>query len=151
MREYIKNPSHSDSYYEKVTLTKGFSALKNLEKAGKAGVTTPMIYELNTKEMKLKTEPLTERFESTDAFIRRNQQDQAQLDKLFGFLGEALGVLHNAGILHGNLDHERILVNKEGLKDYKSICFTSFGLSTTSNDNEDKAADIRLLGMLSKL
>ena len=58
--------------------------------------------------------------------------------KLSKEIGEKVAILHNKGIIHGDLTTSNMIFNKE-------ICFIDFGLSFFSHKTEDKAVDLHLL------
>ena len=60
-------------------------------------------------------------------------------------MGEVIGRIHFAGLLHGDLTTSNIMVHKEGPTDSNSIYLIDFGLSSTSQMAEDKAVDLYVL------
>lgn len=58
--------------------------------------------------------------------------------KLSKEIGEKVAILHNKGIIHGDLTTSNMIFNKE-------IYFIDFGLSFFSHKTEDKAVDLHLL------
>jgi len=58
--------------------------------------------------------------------------------KLCSEIGEKVAILHNNGIIHGDLTTSNMILNKE-------IFFIDFGLSFFSEKTEDKAVDLHLL------
>lgn len=57
--------------------------------------------------------------------------------------------MHEVGIMHGALNPKKIMVktSKDGLQ-VDSVCLIGFGKSTESKAIDDKAIDLRLLGIL---
>ncbi len=60
--------------------------------------------------------------------------------KYLNLVGEWLAIMHNEGIIHGDLTTSNILLDKN-----KKIFLIDFGLSFFSKKIEDKAVDIHLL------
>ncbi len=58
--------------------------------------------------------------------------------KLCKEIGKKVAILHNNGMIHGDLTTSNMIFNKE-------IYFIDFGLSFFSNKTEDKAVDLHLL------
>ena len=53
-------------------------------------------------------------------------------------IGKKIGIMHNSGIIHGDLTTSNMIFNKE-------VYFIDFGLSFFSEKIEDKAVDLHLL------
>jgi len=67
-----------------------------------------------------------------DAFSQKN------FKKLAAEIGKKIALMHNAGIIHGDLTTSNMILAEE-------IYFIDFGLSFFSNKVEDKAVDLHLL------
>ncbi len=66
------------------------------------------------------------------------------LEKKIGLsseIGEKIAILHNNGMIHGDLTTSNMIMNEK----YKKVYFIDFGLSFFSNKIEDKAVDLHLL------
>lgn len=61
--------------------------------------------------------------------------------KLGAEIGEKVAILHNQGIIHGDLTTSNMILRKEK----KEVYFIDFGLSFTSLKEEDKAVDLHVL------
>ncbi|MBI1935096.1 Kae1-associated serine/threonine protein kinase [Candidatus Woesearchaeota archaeon] len=59
-------------------------------------------------------------------------------EKLSAEIGKKIAVLHNNGVIHGDLTTSNMIINKE-------IFFIDFGLSFFSGKAEDKAVDLHVL------
>ena len=64
--------------------------------------------------------------------------DQAR--KLLHSIGEQIGLLHNAGIVHGDLTTSNVIVSPSG-----SPFIVDFGMSRRSTESEDRGVDLHLL------
>lgn len=62
-----------------------------------------------------------------------------ELREVFNLLGRAIGLLHNSGIMHGDLTTANVIRNKGGL------VFVDFGLALRTTRVEDHAVDLRLI------
>lgn len=67
----------------------------------------------------------------------KNILEKKDYIKLSGEIGKKVAILHNTGIIHGDLTTSNMILNKE-------IYFIDFGLSFFSNKIEDKAVDMHL-------
>jgi len=64
--------------------------------------------------------------------------EKSDYKKLSAEIGEKIAILHNNGIIHGDLTTSNMMLSNE-------ICFIDFGLSFFSEKAEDKAVDLHLL------
>jgi len=104
---------------------------KMLSQARRAGVRTPIIYDVDVLEHSLvmqyiKGRTLRERFEE--------QVPSGIPEKI----GDMAGTLHDAGIVHGDLTTSNMLLSSE-------IYLIDFGLSKRSSEIEDFGADFLLM------
>ena len=70
--------------------------------------------------------------------LLKNVLEKKNCLKLSEEIGKKVAVLHNNGIIHGDLTTSNMILNKE-------IYFIDFGLSFFSKKAEDKAVDLHLL------
>ena len=68
-------------------------------------------------------------FEPSKYFIDRESTTIEDLRLFLELAGRAIGLLHNNGLLHGDLTTSNILVNKKGPTDMSSLYLIDFGLS----------------------
>ncbi|MFC1723924.1 lipopolysaccharide kinase InaA family protein, partial [Nanoarchaeota archaeon] len=61
--------------------------------------------------------------------------------KVFGEIGEKVGLMHNNGIIHQDLTTSNMIMHSEK----KKVFLIDFGLSFFSVKEEDKAVDLHLL------
>jgi len=70
-----------------------------------------------------------------------NDIDSAKRREISEEIGRSVGILHSAGIIHGDLTTSNMILKKEDNKIY----FIDFGLSFHSLSVEDRAIDLHLL------
>ena len=70
--------------------------------------------------------------------LLKNMLEKKNYIKLSEEIGKKIAVLHNHGVIHGDLTTSNMILNKE-------IFFIDFGLSFFSKKAEDKAVDLHLL------
>jgi len=96
-----------------------------MKKAGKYNVSVPEVVETSDHSFEM---------EKVDGKKLRDSLDKAKFTKL----GEEVALLHDTGIIHGDLTTSNVIVSD----DLKVI---DFGLAFSSDRLEDKAVDIHLL------
>ncbi|MFH1839615.1 MAG: KEOPS complex kinase/ATPase Bud32, partial [Nanoarchaeota archaeon] len=106
---------------------------KLLVDAAKFGINVPGLYKMDDKEMKVEME-----------FLKGNMlkdilDKSKQRIKLCKEVGRQVAVLHDAGIVHGDLTTSNMLLVKD------KVYFIDFGLGFYSDKVEDKAVDLHLL------
>lgn len=103
---------------------------KVIEKLSSIGFPAPKLIELNEEKSIIKMEKLAG--EKLRDVLHNNHLNLSKE------MGLKVGVLHNNGIIHGDLTTSNMILNKE-------IYFIDFGLSFFSEKTEDKAVDLHLL------
>lgn len=91
-----------------------------LKRAKGAGINTPVIFSITENTI------VMEKLDNTN-----------EHKKLAKEIGKEIAKLHDAGIIHGDLNLINIITTKE-----KKIYFIDFGLGYLSNKIEDKATDL---------
>ena len=119
---------------EKIRKLRTRSEAKLLEKASKI-INIPKLLASNekTKEISLEFIDGKKLSEYLDKFTLEKQK------KILNKIGESVGKLHNAQIIHGDLTTSNMI-----LKENK-VYFIDFGLGLISHKFEDKAVDLHLL------
>ena len=110
---------------------------KLLAKAKEAGVRTPIIFEIDILNTTLVLEYL-------DGEILKTllpKISKKEIQEICEQLGEDIGKLHNAGIIHGDLTTSNIIKNPNE----KQLAFVDFGLGYISDRLEDFGIDLFLL------
>ncbi|MEM2941274.1 MAG: KEOPS complex kinase/ATPase Bud32 [Thermoproteota archaeon] len=100
-----------------------------LSSAKKAGVNTPFIYHVNPVEGWIIMSYI-------EGESLRNLQGSNVFPRFIRVLGEMVGRLHSAGIVHGDLTSANVIVSNERL------IMIDFGLGEYSNEVEKKAEDM---------
>lgn len=67
---------------------------------------------------------------------------------IFSAIGGVVGKLHNAGILHGSLELNHIMVDPKGPTEEKGVYLVGFHSSTPSKEIDDKAVDLKLFSIV---
>lgn len=105
---------------------------KLIEKLNLLGIAAPKFLECDEKEMKISMEYIGGK-------RLRDVLEKLDYAKICKKVGEQVALLHNNGIIHGDLTTSNMIL-KQG-----KIYFIDFGLSFYSEKVEDKAVDIHLL------
>jgi len=99
--------------------------------AKQQGVRTPFIKKIDRKN-----------FEITMEFVEgkrlKDALDSKNAGKYCKKLAEQIALLHNAGIIHGDLTTSNVIVNENSI----DFCLIDFGLGFYSSKLEDKAVDL---------
>jgi len=95
----------------------------------KLPITGPKLIKMDDKEMIIEMELI--KGEKVRDILEKNIE-------LCKEIGKNVALLHNKGMIHGDLTTSNMIFNKE-------IYFIDFGLSFFSNKTEDKAVDLHLL------
>jgi TP53 regulating kinase and related kinases len=132
IRKGYRHESLDDSIRRERTITEAFA----LHGAKAAGVKVPSIIGI---------EPETNTILMThiDGMVARDSIDGmsiAEATKLFKLIGAQIGLLHSAGIVHGDLTTSNIIVTPSG-----APFIVDFGMSKRSTDPEDRGIDLHLL------
>lgn len=108
-----------------------------LVKAKEVGVRVPLIYEIDLKETKLVLEYI-------DGEIVKTILPKLSLkkQKSLGYsIGRSVGLLHNAGIIHGDLTTSNMIITNKT----EQLVLIDFGLGYISDKIEDVGIDMYLL------
>lgn len=101
---------------------------KLLSDAKRAGVKTPVLYDVNLKDKKIVMEEIT-------GLMLKDVIN----DDLAFKLGQEISKLHSRGIIHGDITTSNILLAND------KLVFIDFGLGRYSTLDEDKAVDLLVL------
>ncbi|MBY8993286.1 MAG: Kae1-associated serine/threonine protein kinase [Candidatus Heimdallarchaeota archaeon] len=110
---------------------------KLLAKAKEAGVRTPIIFEIDVSNTTLVLEHIDGEILKT--FLQKISKKEMQ--EICQQLGEDVGKLHNAGIIHGDLTTSNIIKTPKD----NQLVFIDFGLGYNSDRLEDFGIDLFLL------
>lgn len=110
-----------------------------LVKGRAAGVCTPAVFFVDHPTKRLYIEYIEGQAVKHFLFARGTQSPEAL--ELGAKIGQALGRLHNAGVIHGDLTTSNMMVKEDG-----SLVMIDFGLSYVSRNHvEDAAVDLYVL------
>jgi TP53 regulating kinase-like protein len=104
-------------------------------RAKEAGVPTPLIYQVSPEEATIVME-LVEGEKVRDIVDRLGEDERTAL---FRAIGEKAGLLHDAGIVHGDLTTSNIIFSSG------RAVFIDFGLGEMSTETEKRGVDLNLM------
>ncbi|UCH57069.1 MAG: Kae1-associated serine/threonine protein kinase [Candidatus Bathyarchaeota archaeon] len=106
-----------------------------IHRAKAAGVPTPLIYQMDPENAIIV-------MEFVEGKMVKDTVDSLSTEErtvLFHSIGEKAGLLHGAGIVHGDLTTSNIILSKG------RVVFIDFGLSETSEETEKRGVDLNLM------
>ncbi|TKY53403.1 TP53-regulating kinase [Spatholobus suberectus] len=126
----------------KLTLKHLNAEARCMTKARRLGVCTPVLFAVDPVLHTLTFEYI-EGNSVKDVFLEFGSRgvDKECLDNIASQIGDAIGKLHDGGLVHGDLTTSNMLL-KNGTK---QLVLIDFGLSFTSTLPEDKAIDLYVL------
>jgi Kae1-associated kinase Bud32 len=136
VKERIKKGYRIPQIDEKLRKERTAKEVKLLRDARAAGVPTPQVLDVDYNEYKIIMEFIDG--ERVKEFL--GHADNAEIGAVCEQIGQSVGKLHSADIIHGDLTTSNMI-----LKDGK-VYFIDFGLGRHSKRIEDKGVDLRLLG-----
>ncbi len=104
--------------------------------AKRAGVPTPIIYEVDRIGMRI----VMEFIEGRQVKLVLDKLGQKARRKLCELMGRQVARLHRAGIVHGDLTTSNMILTREG-----KVYFVDFGLGEYSPSLEARGVDLHLL------
>jgi len=114
-----------------------------LAEAREAGVSTPLVYFVDYREGELMIQHIQGR-RLKEVLLEEDEGDE-EVERLSSEAGRAVGRLHIAGIVHGDLTTSNFMVTDDG-----GLVLIDFGLSFHSEKVEDRAVDLHLLKQVLK-
>jgi len=105
-----------------------------IHRAKEAGVPTPLIYQADPEGAIIIMEHV--RGERVRDIV--NRLSPAERTALFKTIGEKAGLMHDAGIIHGDLTTSNIILSGD------RVVFIDFGLSESSSETEGRGVDLNL-------
>jgi TP53 regulating kinase-like protein len=106
-----------------------------IHKAKEAGVPTPIIFQVNPVEATI----VMEHIEGEKVRDVVDHLKPFERIELFRAIGEKAGLLHEAGIIHGDLTTSNIIISNG------RVVFIDFGLSEVSDETEKRGVDLNLM------
>lgn len=134
-RRTKKNYRH-ESLDDSIRRERTFSEADTIHQAKVAGAKVPSIVGINLETNSI----LMTHIEGTVLRDGLDTMNRADAVELFQSLGAQIGLLHYAGIIHGDLTTSNIVVTKSG-----NPFIVDFGMSRRSSDPEDRGVDLHLL------
>ncbi|MBO0888430.1 Kae1-associated kinase Bud32 [Candidatus Bathyarchaeota archaeon] len=136
VKRRIKKGYRNESLDRSIRRERTLTEANILHEAKAAGVRVPSIVGLETETDTLLMTHIDGNV-ARDSLDRMNLQDAR---KVFTLLGEQIGLLHSAGIVHGDLTTSNIIVTPSG-----DPFLVDFGMARRSSDPEDRGVDLHLL------
>ena len=106
-----------------------------IHRAKEAGVPTPLIYQVDTADTSIV-------MEYVEGFKVRNLVPTSSIEdnvSLFRLIGREAGMLHAAGVIHGDLTTSNMI------KSGDRVFFIDFGLGEVSWETEKRGVDVNLM------
>ncbi|KZV25456.1 hypothetical protein F511_17234 [Dorcoceras hygrometricum] len=142
VKERFSKKYRHPSLDSKLTLKRLNAEARCMTKARKLGVSTPVLYAvdpiLNTLTFEFVEGPSVK-----DILLDFGLQGvvEERLNDIAGQIGDAIGKLHDGGLVHGDLTTSNMLIRNGS----NQLVLIDFGLSFTSTLPEDKAVDLYVL------
>lgn len=108
---------------------------KVLDKLNRIGFNSPKFISCDSKE-KIFMEKIN------GALVK--EVIEKNFKKICAQIGENAAIMHNNGIIHGDLTTSNMILKEESSSDFGKVYFIDFGLSFFSEKAEDRAVDIHL-------
>jgi TP53 regulating kinase-like protein len=104
--------------------------------AKRAGVPTPVIYQVNPKEATI----VMEFIEGKQVKEILNELSERKRRHICLQIGRSIGKLHESGLIHGDLTTSNMILNSES-----RVVFVDFGLGEKTDELESRAVDLHLM------
>ncbi len=136
VKQRVKKSYRNDVLDDQIRRERTLSEISIIHDAKAAGIRVPSI---------IAVEPESNAFSMThiDGTVARDCLDEMSskdATRLFNELGSMVGLLHSAGIVHGDLTTSNVIVTPTG-----HPFIVDFGMSRRSSDPEDRGVDLHLL------
>ncbi|KAL8530562.1 hypothetical protein ACS0TY_007554 [Phlomoides rotata] len=142
VKERFSKKYRHPSLDSKLTLKRLNAEARCTTKARKLGVSTPVLYAVDPLQHSLTFE-YVEGPAVKDVLLDfgLNGIVEERLDDIATQIGDAIGKMHDGGLIHGDLTTSNMLIRNGSNK----LVLIDFGLSFTSTLPEDKAVDLYVL------
>ncbi|WNY24677.1 bifunctional N(6)-L-threonylcarbamoyladenine synthase/serine/threonine protein kinase [Methanolapillus millepedarum] len=145
VKERIKKGYRLDVLDARIRKERTRTEVRMMTEARRAGVITPTVSGVSDVSIQMEyIDGVPLKF-AVDA----HESDPVFLESLFVFVGKAVGKLHAANIIHGDLTTSNMIytnaTSAEPEKSAVSVCFIDFGLSFTDKNIEAKGVDVHVL------
>ncbi|HKZ45305.1 MAG TPA: KEOPS complex kinase/ATPase Bud32 [archaeon] len=135
VKERIKKNYRIDKIDAELRKARTKKEVKLLTDARKCGVATPKILHVDEKNYKI----IMEYVDGKRVKELLNSSDPETVSKTCTMIGESIGKLHSAGIIHGDLTTSNMILKSS------QIYFIDFGLGEFSKKIEGQGVDMNLL------
>lgn len=139
VKERIKKGYRVKQIDEKLRRERTSHEVKLLTDARTIGVSTPQILHVDKASNKIIMEFISG--ERVKELLGHAESEREKIKKTCEKIGSAIGRLHKANIVHGDLTTSNMILQAESGKIY----FIDFGLGGYSKRVEDKGVDLKLL------
>ncbi|XP_027164411.1 EKC/KEOPS complex subunit TP53RK [Coffea eugenioides] len=142
IKERFSKKYRHPSLDSKLTLKRLNAEARCMTKARRLGVSTPVLYAVDPMLHSLTFE-YVEGPSVKEIFLDFGEQGiiEERMDDIAKQIGDAIGKLHDGGLIHGDLTTSNMLVQSGT----NQLVLIDFGLSFTSTLPEDKAVDLYVL------
>ncbi|XP_027079768.1 uncharacterized protein [Coffea arabica] len=142
IKERFSKKYRHPSLDSKLTLKRLNAEARCMTKARRLGVSTPVLYAVDPVLHSLTFE-YVEGPSVKEIFLDFGEQGivEERMDDITKQIGDAIGKLHDGGLIHGDLTTSNMLVQSGS----NQLVLIDFGLSFTSTLPEDKAVDLYVL------
>ncbi|GBF90632.1 hypothetical protein Rsub_03204 [Raphidocelis subcapitata] len=123
----------------KLTVTRLKQEARSVLRARKAGVPTPALYYVELEASSIYMEKVEGR--SVRHLLQDGLLDDAGVARVMADVGRLLALLHDGGLIHGDLTTSNMLVRESD----GAVVMIDFGLSYNSKLPEDKGVDLYVL------
>ena len=135
IKHRIKKSYRIEQIDKKIRKSRTSQESNLLSEARRAGVSTPIVYEIDKEGHKI----IMEYINGTRIKELLNSSDRKTIQKVCFEIGRSIGKLHSAGIIHGDITTSNMILRKD------NIYFIDFGLGFFSRKIEDQGTDLMLL------
>jgi len=135
IKERIKKRYRIEQIDKKIRKTRTSRESNLISETRRAGVPTPKIFEINKEDYKI----IMEYIDGKRIKELLNKSDKKTIERVSIEIGNLIGKIHSAGIIHGDLTTSNMILRNE------KIYFIDFGLGFFSRKIEDQGTDLKLL------
>ena len=136
IKRRVRKEYRTPSLDEQIRHDRTISEASRIHEAKTAGAKVPSIVGLDVENNAIVMTHL-------DGTVARERLDDMSINdarKLLRSIGEQIGLLHTAGIVHGDLTTSNVIVSPSG-----EPFIVDFGMSRRSTEPEDRGVDLHLL------
>ena len=131
----------------KLTHKRTLQEVRAMLKCRKAGIKTPLLYFVNYVTHEIFMEEIQDSYvlkDEINSLLKLDRkEDRTCLENIATTIGYIIAKMHSVEIIHGDLTTSNILMTK--LDGQNVFTMIDFGLSITSNLNEDMGVDLYVL------